>query len=332
MKRLEFIDVNQRRIVSGPKDRLMQISPAKYNTPLEILDKMQRDNWFAWDTPLVNDLAQFRSLEPKLQRAIQKALGFLSNLDGIQLGTLTESIARYCTAPEYKMALVRQAYEELVHVQTYDRMISTLEMDPIETYNLFMTDEMLRLKNEHIIRMAELLGTDYSDENYARAIAANQALEGIYFNMGFKLFYVVHRLGIMAGCAKNIRYINRDELNHLRLFNAMWRDLRAERPDLFTEEVLEDCREIMREAARYEIAWGKHIIEGGILGLTDPIVEAHVKHLANTYAQATDLGILFPEVTKDPLAWCDDYMREHGVNTNFFEDKDIAYEDAALEW
>ena len=329
---LEFIDISSRRIIGGPKDKLMQMSPVKYSAPMDLLDKMQRDNWFAHDVILVDDLQQFKRLPEKVKRGVQKALGFLSNLDGIQLTTLTDHIGSVITAPEYKMLMVRQAYEELVHVQTYDRIISTLEMDPIETYNMFMTDGILRAKNEHIIRMAELLGPGSSEEDFVRAIAANQALEGIYFNMGFKVFYVLHKQGIMGGAATGIRYINRDENNHLRGFNSMWRDLRAERPELFTEKVLEDCRNIFREATEMEIFWGKHIIEGGWLGLTDPIVEGHAKALSNEYAQSIGLGMLYPEVTHDPLEWCKDYLREHGVDTNFFESVVIEYDDKQLVW
>lgn len=331
-QRLEYVDISERRIIDGPDDKVMQISPVKYPKPMLMLEKMMRDNWFHWDTPLNADAVQFRTMPEKLRRAVQKALGFLSNLDGIQLNTLANNIGRYVTAPEYRMALVRQTYEEEVHVLTYDRMISTLEMDAVETYNLFLSDDLLHRKNSHIIYMAERVGRDYTPENFVRAIAANQALEGIYFNMGFKLFYVLHRNGYLPGCAKNIRYINRDELSHLRVFNAMWQDLRIERPELFTREVLNDCREIMSSAALMEIAWGHHIVDGGILGLTPQIIDQHVKFLANQQAEATGLGTLFPGISRDPLEWCNGYLKEHGVDTNFFEDHVIEYDDTGLEW
>lgn len=123
-----------------------------------------------------------------------------------------------------------------------------------------------------------------------------------------------------------------DEMSHLRIFNSMWRDLKAERPELFTPQVLKDCRQIIKEAAQMEMAWGKHIIEGGILGLTDHIVDGHVMHNANMVVNAVGLEPVFPEVTKDPLEWTNTYLREHGIETNFFEDKVIEYEDAPLSF
>lgn len=329
---LRRTSLEARRIIEGPDDKLMQISPCKYQEPMLILDKALRDDWKHWHVPLVDDLAQFRALDKKTQQAVKMDLGFLSNLDGIQLSTLANNIGRHITAPEYRMAITRQAYEEELHVLTYDRMITSLEMDPIEVYNLFMTDDLLRAKNEHIIKMANIVGDNYSGENFVRAIALNQALEGIYFQMGFKVFYVIHKRGVMGGCAQNIRYINRDETSHLRIFNSIWRGLKAERPELFTKEVIKDCREALRLAALMEIEWGQHMIGGGILGMTDSIVEGTVKFQTNQVALAVKLDPIFPEVTKDPMAWTNAYLKEHGIETNFFEQKVIDYEDKGLEW
>lgn len=325
--------IEGRRVILGEKDELMAPSPKKYDTPMEIMEKGMRDDWKHWHVTLVDDLADFRALDKNTQRMIQMDLGFLSNLDGIQLGTLANNIGQHITAPEYRMAITRQAYEELVHVMTYDRMITSLEMDPIETYNLFMTDEILEAKNKHILRMANLVGDgNFSGENFVRALAANQALEGIYFQFGFKCFYVVHKRGKLAGCSQNIRYIQRDEASHLRLFNSMWRDLRKERPEFFTKEVLRDCFEILKEAGKIEMLWGKHIIGGGTLGLTNDMVDSSIGFGTNGVAQAIGLDKPFPEVNKDALAWTDTYLKEHGIEVNFFEGRVLEYEDKTLEW
>lgn len=330
---LRRIDIEDRRIILGPPDKLMSVSPCKYPEPMAILDKALRDDWKHWHVPLVEDLAQFRTLDKKTQLAVKRDLGFLSNLDGIQLHTLANSIGQHITAPEYRMAITRQAYEEEVHVLTYDRMITSLEMDQIEVYNLFATDELLRAKNEHIIKMAEVVGNSFSGENFVRAIALNQALEGIYFQTGFKVFYVINkRGGIMSGCAKNIRYIQRDETSHLRIFNSMWRGIKKENPEFYTPEVIKDCREALRLACMMEIEWGQHMVSGGILGMTNEIIEGTNKFQTNRVAAAIGEPPIFPEVTKDPMAWCDQYLKEHGIETNFFEDKVIEYEDKALVW
>lgn len=333
MKKLEFINVNDRRIIEGPKDNLVQISPVKYPKPMARLEKMMRDNWFQWDVNLMDDKQKLKEAPPQFRRMYQKGLGFLSNIDGMQLTNLTMNVGRYITSPEYATVITRQAYEEALHVVSYQTMIETMDFDAVETYNLFMTDEIHRAKNEHVMQQTFILGGDnYSPQNFVRAMAANQALEGIYFQMGFANFYVLDKVIGTHASAQMIRYIHRDELNHLGFFNDMWWDLRAERPELFTFEVLQDCLEIIRNAALMEIIWGKHLIEGGVLGMTDEIIEGHVKFIANEVAVGMGLDKPFPEIKNDPMDWVTSYMKSHGIETNFFEEKVIEYEDKPLEW
>lgn len=324
--------INNRRVILGENDELMAPSPKKYSAPIALMDKALRDDWKHWHVTLVDDLADFRRLDAKARRSVQMNLGFLSNLDGIQLSTLANNIQAHITAPEYRMALTRQAYEELVHVLTYDRMITSLDMDPIETYNLFMTDEILEAKNKHIIKMANLLSDDFTGENFVRAIVANQALEGVYFQMGFKRFYVLHKSGFMAGCAKNIRYIQRDEASHLQIFNSMFREIRKENPEFFGPEVMKDCGEILRLAAEMEMTWNRHVNQGGQLGITDAMSDGSIMFGTNGVASAVGIEPPFPQVTKDPFGWTDAYLNEHGIETNFFEDRVVEYEDKGLEW
>ena len=324
--------INSRRVILGPNDELMAPSPKKYDMPIRLLDKALRDDWKHWHISLVDDLRDFRGLNQKARRSVQMNLGFLSNLDGIQLSTLANNIQAHVTAPEYRMALTRQAYEELLHVLTYDHMITSLEMDPIETYNLFMTDEVLEAKNKHILKMAGILGNDFTGENFIRALCANQALEGIYFQMGFKRFYVLHKSGKMAGCAQDIRYIQRDEASHLQIFNSMWRDIRKENPEFFTAEVMKDCKEILRVAAEMEMVWNRHVNQGGQLGMTNEITDGSIMFGTNGVARAVGIEEPFPHVTKDPLAWTDSYLKEHGIENNFFETRVLEYEDKSIEW
>lgn len=327
---LQMIRVQDRRIIEGPVDKLVQVSPVKYQKPMQILERMMRNNWMPWDINIAPDVEDYRRLDRLQQLCVQKALGFLSNVDGIQLKTLAECIGSHVTSPEYGMALVRQTYEEEVHVLTYSRMIEALEMDPVETYNLFMTDDILRHKNQAIIAQAEAVGKNFSPENFVVALAANQALEGIYFNMGFTVFYALARMGRMLNVAQNIAYINRDELVHLQLFNAMWHDLKAERPEAFTPEVIERCRAVMRDAARMEATWGKHIIQNCLPSLTNENIDARVETLSNRYCDAMEIQRVFPERRHDPLAWADEWA--HAKESNFFESKPIEYDDKPLDW
>lgn len=327
-------NINDRRLIEGPTNHLMQIRPLKHNWARDILDQMVKNTWSEKEIDLTEDAKQYATgaLMNGALTAYRKALAFLSNLDGIQLNNLTLNIGRHITSPEVSMCITRQAWEEAMHVLSYAQMIESIGFDPIEVYWMFETDKVLAEKNEYIMRSSEILGTGYSAENFIKAIVANIALEGIYFYNGFLVFYTLERQGLMRGSAKMVKLIQRDEVVHLHLFVHMWNTLKLERPELFTAKLIEECAELIKLAVAHEIIWGKYIIREGVLGLTDQIVESFLKDLGNKRWRSMGFyDALYPGVT-NLATWFDDASRINGSNENAFETKVSAYATAALEW
>jgi ribonucleoside-diphosphate reductase beta chain len=136
----------------------------------------------------------------------------------------------------------------------------------------------------------------------------------------------------MLGSADMIRYIQRDEEGtHLELFKNMYHTLQAENPDVFDTLFYRQARQLLKAAAELEIAWGKHIIQGGILGLTDAIMEGFVKDRANVCAAMLGMEPIFSDGR--PVPWFKDATRINGKKQNFFEGKVTDYSvGGALEW
>ena len=76
------------------------------------------------------------------------------------------------------------------------------------------------------------------------ALFANQILEGLYFYAGFAAMYALGKAGKMLGSSQMIKFINRDEICHLLLFQNMINSVRKERPDLFTDELEAKVRNV----------------------------------------------------------------------------------------
>ena len=89
---------------------------------------------------------------------------------------------------------------------------------------------------------------------------ANFILEGIYFYSGFMFFYNLERNGKMPGSSQEIRYINRDENTHLWLFRNLIRELQKEEADVFTDELINELRLMMKTGVEHEINWGNYVI------------------------------------------------------------------------
>lgn len=325
----DIIDINDYRVINGPDNGLMQIKPAKHEDAMVIYDKMRDDHWNESSVDMSRDVQQWSRLTEAEKRGYQKALAFLSNLDGLQLNNLNE-VNSHITSPWYRMALSRQIFDESMHVMAYSLMIETMGFDPVETYNMFMTDDLLHGKNQYVRNMNVLIPEGFSTENFALATVANQALEGIMFQSGFLFFYVLAENKKMPESAKQIRYIHRDENNHLRLFFAMYNDVMKENPGLNTEEFRGRARGILKNTAEMEKQWGRHIIGDGIMGMSPELSDSYVEYLTNTYSKALNLGEIYPGVDKDPAPFVEERADDLAFETNFFESERDTYDEKAI--
>ncbi len=328
-----MFSVNDRRLIDGPRNNLMQLVPRKHEWANGVLTQMKNNTWDEREVILAEDAKQYATgkLTGGNLKAYKKALAFLSNLDGIQLNNLTMNIGRYITSPEVSMCIARQAWEEALHVLSYAQMIESIGFDPKEIYWMFETDEILAEKNQYIMSSSEILGTGYSPENFVKAVVANIALEGIYFFNGFLVFYTLERQNLMRGSAKMIKLIQRDEeQTHLVLFLMMFKTLREERPELFTDEMIAAIYKLIDNAVKHEIVWGKWIISEGVLGLTDQIIEGFNKFLADELL--VRMGLEKQYHVQNPVPWFYEASSINDVEENSFETKITAYSTGELEW
>jgi ribonucleoside-diphosphate reductase beta chain len=61
----------------------------------------------------------------------------------------------------------------------------------------------------------------------------------------------------MVATDRMINYIRRDELTHVTIFANIIKDIKAEFPEVYDEQMLLD---MMDTAVKQEIKWSKHIL------------------------------------------------------------------------
>ena len=107
------------------------------------------------------------------------------------------------------------------------------------------------------------------------------------------------------------------------------RELRRERPDLFTPELEAKITDMIRQGAENEIAWGQYITDDKILGLNNVLIERYIKYLANIRLEAIGLPHLYPEIKENPMEWIESFSNLNSTKTDFFEAKVTNYTKAA---
>lgn len=317
--------VAARRIINGPSDKLRSISMVKYPWARDIWKAMLANTWFVEDVGLARDINEFDQLDEGQQLAYTRGLAFLSNLDAIQTDNLTQNVIAFVTDPTIQQLIGRQISEEWIHVEAYSTCTETILRDPMVIYDMHRRVPQLEAKNTYIIEQSQAVTAEPTDENKVLALVSNMILEGIYFFTGFLTFYVIGRAtGKMNGTVDMIKYIQRDEITHLKMFQLIYQSLMQERPDLFTEELAQKCRALFRSACELEVSWGLYLIEGGVLGLTPDIIRSYVESLTEERAAAIGLGGVYPNA-RNPVQWVDEYAKINNTQGNFFESKPLTY-------
>lgn len=326
------IALDRRRMIGGNTTNLNDFNNIRYSWVSDWYRQAMNNFWIPEEINLGTDVQDYRLLPAAERTAYDKILSFLVFLDSIQTNNLP-FVAQYITANEVVLCLSIQTFQEAVHSQSYSYMLDTICSPDERSAILYQWRD-----DEHLLRRNRFIGdlymdfqNDPSEENLVRTLVANYILEGIYFYSGFMFFYNLGRNGKMPGSVQEIRYINRDENTHLWLFRNILAALRDERPDLFTPAHLDVYRDMMREGAEQEIAWGHYVIGDAVQGLNRRMVTDYIQYLGNLRAQNLGLGALYPDHLEEPasMSWISQYSDANLVKTDFFEAKSTAYSKSA---
>ncbi len=322
--------VNDRKVFGGNPTGIFELNNIKYQWAYNLWEMMLNNTWFPKEVDMTRDTNDYKNLTNTEKDAYDKALSQLIFMDSLQTNNLIDNVNPYITSPEINLILVRQSFEEALHSQSYAVMVDSISQNSEEIYELWRRDMMLKQKNDAIAAIYEELSVNPSDTNFLKACFANQILEGIYFYSGFAYIYTLARSGKMLGSAQMIRFIQRDEVTHLVLFQNMINTLRKERADLFTKELLDDVYDMFRQAVELETQWGKYITQGQILGLTDDILEQYIKFLADDRLKAVGMDKIYN--VENPIKWVDDFAKFNDQKTNFFEGTVTNYSKGSLSF
>ncbi len=323
-------NLNDRRTFGGNPDGMINFTRCKYEWATKLWDMMEANTWFPREVQMTGDAKDYKYLTPAEKRMYDLVLSQLIFMDSLQTNNLMDNINPYITAPEVNACLSRQSYEEANHSKSYAVMVESISDNTDEIYNMWKTDAKLREKNNFIAGVYKNLSGDITDEKIVLAMFANQLLEGLYFYSGFAAMYALGKSGKMLGSSQMIRFIQRDEVTHLLIFQNLINSTRKERPELFTPELEETVKDMFRKAVDLEASWGEYITQGQILGFTDKIIRQYIEYLADQRLEAVGYKSMYN--VKHPIPWVDGYASFNDQRTNFFEGNVVNYSKGSLDF
>ena len=162
-------------IIHGNTTWLFNLNNTRYAWAKSLYQVMVGNFWLPEKVSWLNaDKSCFPTLSKEEQNAYKGILSFLIFLDSIQTVNLP-NFADYITAPEVKLLLSIQAYQEAIHSQSYATILESVveSAEREEIYNFWRDDKILLERNQYIGSIYEDFRDDPTDANFFRAMIAN---------------------------------------------------------------------------------------------------------------------------------------------------------------
>lgn len=298
------------------------------------------NNWTPEEIPMHLDVEQYKSstaLTDAERRLVLWNLGFFSTAESLTANNLVLAVYRHVTNPECRQYLLRQAFEEAIHTDTFIYCCDTLGLNPDEIYTMYQTIPSIKEKDEFVVSLTKSIFdpnfTTEGPENVKKflhdLIGYYVIMEGIFFYAGFAMMLALKRQNKMVGIGQQFEYIMRDESIHLAFGCDLINGIIAENPEIWTEEFKQEIVALIRQAVVLEQRYALDACPDGIVGINARQFSDYVEYIADR--RCLRLGLPMQYGTPNPLLWLSE-STDLRKKKNFFETKVTEYQTGTLEW
>ncbi len=299
------------------------------------------NNWTPEEISMQKDVEQWKSptfLTPTERRLIMWNLGFFSTAESLTANNLVLAVYKHVTNPECRQYLLRQAYEEAVHTDTFIYCSDSLGLDPDTIYNMYNTVESIKAKDDFVVKLTTSLFdpnfTTDTPENIQRflhdLIGFYVIMEGIFFYAGFAMMLALKRQDKMVGIGEQFEYIMRDESLHLAFGCDLINTIKTENPGVWTPAFQEEVVELIKQAVVLEKTYAFDACPQGLLGINAEQFSNYVEYIADRRLERIDLPKVYGRA--NPFPWMSQ-ATDLSKEKNFFETRVTEYQTAgSLEW
>jgi ribonucleoside-diphosphate reductase beta chain len=311
----------------------LTLRPMAYPAFYEMYRAAIKNTWTVEEVDFSTDVGDLRSKMSAPERhLVERLVAFFATGDSIVANNLVLNLYKHLNAPEARMYLSRQLYEEALHVQFYLTLLDTYLPDPAERTRAFAAVETIpsiRTKAEFCFRWMnsiESLGTldtrAKRKQLLLNLICFAACIEGLFFFAAFAYVYFLRSRGLLHGLAGGTNWVFRDESAHMAFAFEVVRVVRKEEPELFDAELEADVRAMMNEAIECETLFAEDLLGGGIAGLSTRDVRQYLEFTADQ--RLLTLGLTKQFGAKNPFSFMD--LQDVQELANFFERRVSAYQ------
>jgi ribonucleoside-diphosphate reductase beta chain len=310
----------------------LTLRPMAYPQFFEMYRAAIKNTWTVEEVDFGTDLADLAKMTAAERHLIQRLVAFFATGDSIVANNLVLNLYKHLNAPEARMYLSRQLYEEALHVQFYLTLLDTYVPDHAERQSAFAAIETIpsiKRKAEFCMRwIASINRLDRLETQADRrqfllnVIAFAACIEGLFFFGAFAYVYFLRSKGLLHGLAGGTNWVFRDESGHMEFAFEVVATVRREQPELFDAQLEADVRTMLEEAVTCELQFAEDLLAGGVAGLSVGELRQYLEYCADQ--RLATLGMAKAYGAKNPFGFL--ALQDVQEVTNFFERRVSAYQ------
>jgi ribonucleoside-diphosphate reductase beta chain len=311
----------------------LTLRPMRYPGFYEMYRNAIKNTWTVEEVDFSMDT---RDLDTKMSPAdrhlIQRLVAFFATGDTIVSNNLVLNLYQHVNAPEARMYLSRQLYEEALHVQFYLTLLDTYIPDAAERNAAFAAIETIpsiRQKGafcfkwiDSIQGLRRLQTREHRRQFLLNLICFAACIEGLFFYAAFAYVYYLRSRGLLHGLAAGTNWVFRDESCHMAFAFEVVRTVREQEPELFDADMRAQVEEMMEEAIACETRFAEDVLSGGVAGMSVQHMRQYLEYCADQRFAQLELPKKYG--AKNPFDFMD--LQDVQELANFFERRVSAYQ------
>ncbi|PNS09092.1 Ribonucleotide reductase beta subunit [Lysobacter silvestris] len=311
----------------------LTLRPMRYPQFYEMYRNAVRNTWTVEEIDFQIDISDLHAkMSPADRHLIHRLVAFFATGDSIVSNNLVLNLYKHLNAPEARMYLSRQLYEEALHVQFYLTLLDNYLPDPAERVRAFAAIEnipSIRKKAgfcfkwiDSIQQLDRIETREQRRQFLLNQICFAACIEGLFFFAAFAYVYYFRSRGLLSGLASGTNWVFRDESCHMEFAFEAVRTVRGEEPELFDDAMKQQVYDMLEEAIECEMQFAADVLSGGVAGISERDMRQYLQHCADSHFAR--LGMDKRYRVRNPLPFME--LQDVQELTNFFERRVSAYQ------
>ena len=281
------------------------IFPIEHENLWSMYKKAQMSNWTAEEIDFSKDMDDWQSLSENEKHFIKYVLAFFAGSDGIVFENLNNNFANEVQYTEARSFYAYQEHNEMVHGETYSKLIDKYIRNSSEKKNLFEAIQKIPcIENKAKWAMKWF----NKDRSFGERLIAFACVECIFFSGSFCAIFWLKKRGLLPGLCFSNELISRDEGLHLEFAIELFKMLKHKPNNSIIKEIVKDAVSIEKEFIT-------DALPCSLIGMNSEKMSEYIEYVADRLLKQSGHDKIWN--TQNPF----DFMENISLDgkTNFFE-------------